>query len=224
MRAAAHALAALGVLLGAPCAAFASPSEACASVSGPQGPADPRLREWLRRLIHDVARTEGVDPAALEALAVTETDLRPSIGKACELGPFQVSQSWARVFQLPSVELLWDPRINAIAAARIYKAGLRRWLPRYASAGKNRTLRAAGFRKDKLDPATFAALTYNWGRAPRAFSQASDLRTVGIPTSSASYAVRFSRALREAKERAEAERGTPPSRSRSPKAGAKRES
>ncbi|MFL5408725.1 MAG: hypothetical protein ACJ79O_23140 [Myxococcales bacterium] len=244
MRKAAHALAALGVLLGAPCAAFALPNapasgparlatqakpvppknEACASVSGPQGAPDPRLREWLRRLIHDVARKEGVDPAALEALAVTETDLRPSIGRACELGPFQVSQSWARVFQLPSVELLWDPRINAIAAARIYKAGLRRWVPRYASAGKNRTLRAAGFRKDKLDPATFAALAYNWGRAPLAFSKSSDLRTVGIPSSSASYAVRFSRALREAKERAEAERGTPPSRSPSPKAGGKRES
>src|SRR3954468_4325062 len=170
MRAIAHALAVLGVLL-APGAAFAS-RETCAAVAGPQGSADPRLREWLRRLIHDVAHKEGVDPAALEALAVTETDIRPSIGKACELGPFQVSQQWARVFRLPSAELLWDPRINAIAAARIYKAGLRRWVPRYAAAGKNRTLRAAGFRKDKLAPATFAALAYNWGRAPLAFSKA----------------------------------------------------
>src|SRR5712671_6799142 len=114
MRAAAHALAVLGVLV-APGAAFAS-QESCAAVAGPQGSADPRLREWLRRLIHEVARKEGVDPAALEALAVTETDIRPSIGKACELGPFQVSQQWARIFQLPSAELLWDPRINAIAA------------------------------------------------------------------------------------------------------------
>jgi hypothetical protein len=235
VRAAAHALAVLGVLV-APGAASAPaalasgatksapPYEPCASVSGPQGPADPRLREWLRRLIHDVARKEGVDPAALEALAVTETDLRPSIGKACELGPFQVSQSWARVFQLPSVELLWDPRINAIAAARIYKAGLRRWVPRYAAAGKNRALRAAGYRSAKLDRATFAAIAYNWGRAPLAFSQAADLRDVAIPASSASYAVRFSRALREAKERFEAERGTPPSRRPSPKAGGRRES
>jgi len=222
MRAAAHALAALGILL-LPGAAVAS-SDACASVSGPQGPADPRLREWLRRLINDVARKEGVDPAALEALAVTETDLRPSIGKACELGPFQVSQSWAKVFGLPSAELLWDPRINAIAAARIYKAGLRRWVPRYASAGRNRALRAAGFRPATLDRASFAALAYNWGRAPLAFSLVADLRSVLIPASSAAYTVRFNRALREAKERAEAEGGTPPSRSQSPKAGGKRES
>jgi len=222
MRAAAHALAVLGVLV-APGAAFAS-QETCASVAGPQGSADPRLREWLRRLIHDVARKEGVDPAALEALAVTETDIRPSIGKACELGPFQVSQQWARVFRLPSVELLWDPRINAIAAARIYKAGLRRWVPRYAFAGKNRTLRAAGFHGPSLDRATFAALAYNWGRAPLAFSNAPDLRSVLIPASSATYAVRFNRALREAKERFEAEGGTLPSRSQSPKAGGKRES
>jgi hypothetical protein len=193
-------------------------------VSGPQGAPDPRLREWLRRLIHDVARKEGVDPAALEALAVTETDLRPAIGKACELGPFQVSQQWARVFGLASPELLWDPRINAIAAARIYKAGLRRWVPRYAGAGKNRTLRAAGFREKSLDKASFAALTYNWGRAPLAFSLAPDLRTVRIPASSADYTVRFNRALREAKARAEAERGTPQSRSPSRKAGTKRES
>src|SRR5438132_7419345 len=103
VRAAAHALAVLGVLL-LPGTAFAFPDESCAAVSGPQGPADPRLREWLRRLIHDVARKEGVDPAALEALAVTETDIRPSIGRACELGPFQVSQQWARVFRLPSAE------------------------------------------------------------------------------------------------------------------------
>ena len=222
VRAAAHAFAVLGVLL-PPGAAFASP-EQCVSVAGPRGPRDPRLREWLRRMIHDVARKEGVDPAALEALAVTETDIRPSIGKACELGPFQVSQQWARVFRLPSVELLWDPRINAIAAARIYKAGLRRWAPRYAGAGKNRTLRAAGFRGSSLDRATFAALAYNWGRAPLAFSLAADLRAVAIPASSASYAVRFNRALREAKGRFEAERGTPPSRSQSPKAGGKRES
>src|SRR4051812_3493945 len=212
VRAAAHALAVLGALVVAPGAAFASPDETCASVAGPQGSADPRLRQWLRSLIHDVARTEGVDPAALEALAVTETDIRPSIGKACELGPFQVSQQWARVFRLPSAELLWDPRINAIAAARIYKAGLRRWVPRYASAGKNRTLRAAGFRASSLDRATFAALAYNWGRAPLAFSLAADLRGVAIPVSSASYAVRFNHALREAKERAAAEGGTPESR------------
>jgi hypothetical protein len=222
LRPVAHTLAVLGVLL-APGAAFAS-QDACAAVSGPQGPADPRLREWLRRLIHEVARQEGIDPAALEALAVTETDIRPSIGKACELGPFQVSQQWARVFRLPSAEHLWDPRINAIAAARIYKAGLRRWVPRYASAGKNRTLRAAGFRGPSLDRATFAALAYNWGRAPLAFSVAPDLRSVAIPASSATYAVRFNRALREAKERFEAAGGTPPSRSRSPKAGGKRES
>src|SRR3954463_2841047 len=191
VRAAAHALAVLGVLVTTPGAAFASPyspasglrpspakpappGQSGAAVAGPQGSADPHLRAWLRRLIHDVAHKEGVDPAALEALAVTETDIRPSIGKACELGPVQVSQQWARVFRLPSAELLWDPRINAIAAARIYKAGLRRWVPRYASAARNRTLRAAGFRGTSLDRATFAALAYNWGRAPLAFSLAVD--------------------------------------------------
>jgi hypothetical protein len=215
-------VAVFGVFL-APGAAIAA-SEACAAISGPQGPADPRQRAWLLRIVHEVAVREGVDPLALEALAVVETDLRPAVGRACELGPFQVSLSWAAVFGLHPPELLWDPRINAIAAARIYKAALRRWRPRYAQAGRNRALRAAGWHSASLDRASFAALAYNWGRAPLAFSVASDLREVAIPASSAGYTVRFSRALRGARERAQVERGTPPSRQPSGKAGAKRES
>jgi hypothetical protein len=120
---------------------------------------------------------------------------------------------WAGIFRLSSPELLWDPRINAIAAARIYKDAWRRWDQRFAHAGRNRTLRAAGWR-GRLDRFTFAALTYNWGKAPRAFAQASDLRSVAIPASAAAYALRFSVALRQARERARADNDTPPGRSR----------
>jgi hypothetical protein len=171
------------------------------------------MREWLRALAHEVAAEEGVDPHALEALGMTETSLQPLLGRSCEMGPFQVMPWWAAIFRLRSPELLWDPRINAIAAARIYKDAWRRWDERFAHAGKNRTLRAAGWR-GKLDRFTFAALSYNWGRAPKAFAQASDLRTVAIPASAAAYAVRFSQALREARERARADNGTLPGRSR----------
>jgi len=108
---------------------------------------------------------------------------------------------WADIFRLEAPLLLWDPRINAIAAARIYKAAWRRWEARFSRAGRNRALRAAGWR-GPLDRETFAALAYNWGRAPRQFARASDLREVAIPASSASYAVRFSRALREGRQRA----------------------
>ena len=194
-------------------AGVAAVSEPCAARSGPQGPDDPRLREWLRALVHEVAREEGVDPYALEALGMTETTLRPALGRSCELGPFQVMPWWAEIFRLSSPELLWDPRINAIAAARIYKDAWRRWDERFAHAGRNRTLRAAGWR-GRLDRFTFAALTYNWGKAPRAFAQASDLRFVAIPASAAAYALRFSVALREARERARADNDTPPGRSR----------
>jgi hypothetical protein len=142
-------------------AGAAAISEPCAGRNGPQAPDDPRLREWLRALVHQVAREEGVDPFALEALGMTETSLRPSLGRSCEVGAFQVMPWWAGVFRLDPPELLWDPRINAIAAARIYKDAWRRWDERYAHAGHNRALRAAGWR-GKLDRATFAALTYNW--------------------------------------------------------------
>jgi hypothetical protein len=141
----------------------AAVSEPCATRSGPRGPDDPRLREWLRALVHDVAQQEGVDPHALEALGMTETSLRPALGRSCELGPFQVMPWWAAVFRLESPEMLWDPRINAIAAARIYKDGWRRWDERFAHAGKNRVLRAAGWR-GPLDRATFAALAYQLGQ------------------------------------------------------------
>jgi hypothetical protein len=198
-------------------------SEPCAGRSGPLAPDDPRLREWFRALVHQVAREEGVDPYALEALGMTETTLRPWLGRACEVGAFQVMPWWAGIFRLERPELLWDPRINAIAAARIYKDAWRRWDDRYAHAGKNRALRAAGWR-GKLDRATFAALTYNWGKAPAVFAQASDLRTVAIPASVAAYALRFSVALREARGRARADSGTPPDRSRRSRAGATRAS
>ena len=179
--------------------------------SGPQAPDDPRLREWLRALVHQVAREEGVDPYALEALGMTETTLRPWLGKSCEVGAFQVMPWWAGVFRLDRPELLWDPRINAIAAARIYRDAWRRWDERFAHAGLSRSLRAAGWR-GKLDRATFAALTYNWGKAPALFAQTSDLRKVEIPASVAAYAYRFSLALRQARGRARADNDTPPGR------------
>jgi len=195
----------------APRAGAAAVSSPCAANSGPQGPDDPRLREWLRALVHEVAQEEGVDPHVLEALGMTETALQPALGRACEVGPFQVMPWWAGVFSLDSPQLLWDPRINAIAAARIYKAAWRRWDARFARAGANRVLRAAGWR-GPLDRETFAALAYNWGKAPQAFAQAADLRTVPIPASTASYALRFSQALREARQRARADNGIPRAR------------
>jgi hypothetical protein len=209
VRSAAGLAAALALTAGAGAAAV---SEPCASSSGPAGPDDPRLREWLRSLVHEVAREEAVDPHVLEALGMTETSLRPSLGRSCELGPFQVMPWWAQVFGLTSPWLLWDPRINAIAAARIYRSGWLRWNERFAKAGWNRTLRAAGWR-GRLDRETFAALAYNWGKAPRAFLQAQDIRLVPIPASAAAYALRFRDALREARGRARADNGTPPGRS-----------
>jgi hypothetical protein len=193
-------------------AGAAAVSEPCAAASGAPSPDDPELREWLRALVHEVAREEGVDPYVLEALGMTETMLQPALGRSCELGPFQVMPWWAGIFRLDSPLLLWDPRINTIAAARIYKAAWRRWEARFSRAGKNRALRAAGWR-GPLDRETFAALAYNWGKAPRAFAQAADLRSVPIPASTASYALRFKLALREARERARADNGIPRARS-----------
>ena len=178
----------------------------------------------MRRLVHEVAREEGVDPLVLEALGMVETELRPAVGKSCELGPFQVMPSWAALFGLKSIELLWDPRINAIAAARIYKAALQRWKPRYASAGQNRALRAAGWRARSFDQESFAALSYNWGRAAAAFARSADLREVAIPASAAGYAVRFSRELRSARARAAADSGIPRGPPPSPPKGARRPS
>ena len=190
----------------------------CAGISGPRGDRDPQQHEWLRTLAHDVALREGVDPLALEALGANETDLRPSLGRDCELGPFQVMPAWAAIFKLESIEMLWDPRINAIAAARIYRSGLKKWRPEYAKLGKNRTLVAAGWR-GPLTKASFAALLYNWGGAARAFAHALDLRTVTIPQSTAVYAVRFNRLLRGL----EAD-GALRARVRSSRAGVKRQS
>ena len=194
-------------------AGAAAVPQRCAASSGPAGPEDPRLREWLRALVHDVAREEGVDPHALEALGMTETSLQPSLGRSCELGPFQVMPWWADIFGLDSPWLLWDPRINAIAAARIYRSAWLRWDERFARAGWNRVLRAAGWR-GRLDRETFAALAYNWGKAPRAFLQATDVRLVAIPSSAAAYALRFKAALRAAREGARPGSGTPRGRSR----------
>jgi hypothetical protein len=190
----------------------------CVAISGPRGAKDVAQHEWLRNLAHEVAKNEGVDPLALEALGANETDLRPSLGRDCELGPFQVMPSWAAIFKLESIELLWDPRINAIAAARIYKSGLKKWRPEYARLGGNRILKAAGWR-GPLTKASFAALLYNWGGAARAFVHAADLRTVSIPQSTAAYAVRFNRLLRGL----EAD-GALRARVRSSRAGAKRQS
>src|SRR5207245_11478792 len=83
-------------------AGAAAVSEPCAAASGAQGPDDPELREWLRALVHEVAREEGVDPYALEALGMTETTLQPALGRSCELGPFQVMPWWAGIFRLDS--------------------------------------------------------------------------------------------------------------------------
>jgi hypothetical protein len=192
-----YSLAALAVVIAG--AAFSCPASAddprCVAISGPYGEKDKAQHEWLKALAHDVARAEGVNPLELEALGANETDLRPSLGRDCELGPFQVMPRWAAIFKLDSAELLWDPRINAIAAARIYKSGMKRWKPEYAHLGKNRTLVAAGWR-GPLNKAAFAALLYNWGGAARAFAHAEDLRTVGIPQSTALYAVRFNQLLR----------------------------
>jgi len=181
-------------------AGAAAASEPCAAISGPQAPDHPGLRAWLRSLVHEVARQELVDPHALEALGMTETSLRPSLGRSCEVGPFQVMPWWARIFHLDPPSLLWDPRINAIAAARIYRSGWLRWNARFAQAGKSRSLRAAGWR-GPLDRETCAAIAYNWGKAPREFAQASDLRAIAIPASTAAYALRFSALLREARAR-----------------------
>jgi hypothetical protein len=202
--------AALALASGAGAAGF---SEPCAASSGPAGPDDPQLREWLRMLTHEVAREEGVDPHALEALGMTETALQPSLGRSCELGPFQVMPFWAGIFGLSSPWLLWDPRINAIAAARIYRSGWLRWDERFARAGFGRALRAAGWR-GRLDRDTFAALAYNWGKAPKAFSEAADLRFVTIPASAAAYALRFKAELQMARGRARADNGIPRGRSR----------
>src|SRR2546428_332706 len=81
----------------------------------------------------------------------------------------------------------------------------------FAHAGKTRAGRGGGWR-GSLARWTFAALAYNWGRAPQAFAQATDLRTVPIPASAAAYAVRFSQALRQAREKARADNDTLPGR------------
>ena len=206
---------ALLAILAAPPARAADRCQAVASAP------DARQQQWLRALVREVALQERVEPAALEALGLTETGLRPAVGLACELGPFQVMRSWARVFRLDSPALLWDPRINAIAAARIYQAAWLRWEPRFARLGRNRALRAAGWRAAALDRESFAALAYNWGKAPFLFARTGNLRVVAIPASSARYAVRFSRALREARQRARAGSGTPRAPPPSSRAGAR---
>jgi hypothetical protein len=180
---------------------FAREPSKCKSVAGIYGPAPtPSQHESMRKLVHEVARAEGVEPAALEAIAMVETGLRPAVGYDCELGPFQVMQFWARVFHLGSPAQLWDLRVNATAAARIYKAALKRWRPRYAALGRNKALRKAGFRGKRLDKQSFAALVYHWGGAPAALASA-DPATMSMPSSAARYAVRFKSQLARAQAR-----------------------
>ena len=180
--------------------AFAG-GEACRGVAGIYGPKPTTAQHAsMRKLVHQVAAAEGVDPAALEAIAMVETGLRPAVGLDCELGPFQVMQFWSPIFQLASPALLWDLRINATAAARVYKAALARFRPRFSQLAKNPALRRAGFRGQKLDALTFAALAYHWGAAPKVLASR-DPATSKIPASAARYAVEFKRQLAAARAR-----------------------
>src|SRR5271154_5036913 len=111
-------------LFALPALASSQPCRESAGLYGPKPTAAQHAS--MRKLVHEVAAREGVDGNALEALAMVETGLRLAVGLDCELGPFQVMQFWSRVFRV-SPEQLWDLRINATAAARVYKAALARW-------------------------------------------------------------------------------------------------
>ena len=50
-------------MLAAAVRAAAAAPQACAEVSGPVAPDDPRLRQWLRQLVHEVARSDRLCPA-----------------------------------------------------------------------------------------------------------------------------------------------------------------
>ncbi len=193
-----RAAAALMLLLSLPALAKGQQCRETAGIYGEKP--TPAQHASMRRLVHEVARVEGVDPAALEAIAMVETGLRPAVGLDCELGPFQVMQFWAGIFQLASPSLLWDLRINATAAARVYKAAFARWRPAFAALARNPALRKAGFRGRALDRATFAAMAYHWGRAPKAL-EGHDAAHAALPASAARYAVNFKRELAAARAR-----------------------
>jgi hypothetical protein len=180
------ALIALATLASAaPCEAWAGPLS--------RRPSAAEL-ETLRAHTHEVAKREGVDPHALEAIAMIETGFVPSIGAHCELGHFQIMPSWARVFELDSPARFLDVRVGAVAAARIYKHGWLRWQPRFKGM-KNHRCTGSG---DRL---VFAALVYNYGKTAKILDEARDLRTVDLPKSACAYARRFSKALKEARAR-----------------------
>ncbi len=153
-----------------------------------------------RRIIHQTALREGVDPHALEAIAMVETGIRPAIGGDCEIGPFQIMPFWAKEFGLSSPWYFWDLQTAATAAARIYRAGWDRWRPQYAAVGRNVNLDKAGFKPSTLDRATFASMSYNWGSAAKSFSKADNLTTVHIPKVTCRYAVRFQQELAQARK------------------------
>src|SRR5262245_56486310 len=111
----------------------------CESIAGPVARVPTEAeREKLRKLVHQIPRDEDVDPHALEAIAMVETGFVPSIGEHCEIGHFQIMPRWASTFRLERPELFFDPRIGAIAAARLYKHGWQRWQDRYTALAANK--------------------------------------------------------------------------------------
>ena len=152
-----------------------------------------------RALIHGVARQEGVDPYLLEAIGRTETGLRPALGGSCEVGHFQIMRFWAKTFGLASADLFWDLRVGATAAARILKHAGGRWRPGFAVASSNPRLRRAGLPPGGFDAYTFAAMTYNWGGAAKAFERSRDPRRLALPAGPCRYVVRFRRQLAAAR-------------------------
>jgi hypothetical protein len=172
----------------------------CADRAGPltRAPNAAEL-QMIRRFVHDVARREGVDPYALEAIGMVETGFIASIGAHCEVGHFQIMPRWAPVFRLDSPRDFFDPRVGAIAAARIYRHGWQRWQPRYERLGGHRCF--GGAKKSKLDRLVFSALVYNYGRAPRDLAKAKDLAKVELPSSACAYARRFKTELARARKR-----------------------
>lgn len=159
----------------------------------------------LRAYIHDIARREGVDPFALEAIARVEGGLKVGghmIGRHCELGPFQICWWWYERFKLPTPTYLFDWGVSATVAARIYRIGYDAFRARFRAAGRNKRLREAGWKDDELSRAAFAAMTYNWGAAPSVFKKAKTtkaLHDAKLAKGACRYAVNFQRELRRAR-------------------------
>ena len=196
-----------GLVCGIALLAGAAPAQGsagtpCAAIAGVYGsPPSAREAAEVRRFVHAVARREGVDPYALEAIGMVETGLRPAIGAACELGAFQIMPSWSETFQLASPAYFYDLRVGAVAAARVYKHGLERWRPRYAGLAKHRCLRGAGLSARKLERLVFGAATYNYGKLPELANNATTLGATPIPDSTCRYVARFERELAAARAR-----------------------